>query len=64
MPIVNPSGNEDYWFDGLPFEGVQKVSSPPDPGSEDYWFDGLPATFLLSAATPASAGAKTQVIMI
>jgi hypothetical protein len=63
MPIVNPSGNEDYWGEGLPFKGVQKTSSPPDPGSEDYWFDGLPADFLLSAAS-VSAPTKTQVIFI
>jgi len=63
MPIVNPSGNEDYWGEGLPFEGVQKVTSPPDPGNEDYWFEGLPANFLLSAASAVST-AKTQVIFI
>lgn len=45
MSGVNPNGEQKYWFDGLPFEGVAKTT-PVDEGTQKYWFNGLPGEYL------------------
>lgn len=64
MPIVNPNGNGEYWYEGLPFDGIQKASSPPDVTTGEYWFEGLVVDFLLGSAAPPAAVEEVQVIMI
>ena len=48
MTAVNPSGNEKYWLDGLPFEGLLLQ----DVGTEKYWFDGLPGENICPMSAP------------
>lgn len=64
MPIVDPQGNGEYWFEGEMFDGEQKPTTPPDLTTGEYWFEGLLIDFLLSAATPPVNNARTQVIMM
>lgn len=52
MAATNPNGNEKYWFDGLPFEGLLLQ----DEGTEKYWQDGLPGDALFPTG---GAGAIT-----
>jgi hypothetical protein len=45
MAATNPNGDQKYWHNGLPFEGVAK-STPEDEGTQKYWFNGLPGESL------------------
>lgn len=49
MPAINPSGNEKYWFDGLPFVGLLLQNE----GTEKYWKDGLPGSGLFPTGGPS-----------
>lgn len=35
---VDPQGNETYWTEGIPFQGVRKQNTRA--GSETYWMNG------------------------
>jgi hypothetical protein len=64
VPIVNPNGNGEYWFEGLTFDGIEKTTSPPDLTTGEYWFEGLLVDFLLGAAVPPVVTEKIQIIII
>jgi hypothetical protein len=44
MAGVNPNGDEKYWLNGLPFDGVS--FTPADTGTEKFWLDGLSEEYL------------------
>jgi len=67
MAAVNDNGGtEIYWFDGEPFYGVRKSSSPPDAGTELYWYDGAPAMslFPVSGGGGSTPGAPEAFYML
>lgn len=35
---VDPRGNETYWIEGVPFQGIRVQSTKT--GSETYWING------------------------
>lgn len=37
---VDPSGNETYWIEGQPFQGIRKQNTKS--GTETYWLNGEP----------------------
>jgi hypothetical protein len=42
MPTgATTNGTEDFWFNGLPYEGLRKATAWVDEGIESYWFAGL-----------------------
>jgi hypothetical protein len=57
--MVNPQGNETYWFEGLSFEGMKTE----DVGEELYWFEGLPCEPVFAPTSeppiPPEPGEKT-----
>ncbi len=63
MAATNPKGNENYWFNGLPFEGVQKGTI--DEGIEDFWFNGLPGESLYPPeVVPPVAGTSNLITLL
>ena len=54
MAASNPTGEMQFWFDGLPFGGIQKIGN--DMGEMQFWFDGLVAGFIFP---PAAVGGST-----
>jgi hypothetical protein len=42
-----------YWFNGLPFVGVQNTQA--DTGTLKFWFNGLPAEALFAAESQSDA---------
>jgi hypothetical protein len=50
MSIVNPQGNEKYWFNGFVFVGLKLQQST---GTEKYWFNGAPIDFLMPRKSAA-----------
>ena len=40
MAAIDNKGDEKYWIEGLPFQGLR--FEPAKPGSEKYWVNGLP----------------------
>lgn len=52
MSAVDTKGDQKYWFEGQPFEGLRLQASQV--GSQKFWADGHPAediTPLLNADT-------------
>lgn len=41
MSAVDPKGDQKYWLDGHPFEGVRLETTKT--GTQKYWFEGQPA---------------------
>ena len=41
MSAVDPKGDQKYWVDGFPFEGVRLEATKI--GTIKYWFEGQPA---------------------
>lgn len=50
MAAVDPNGDQKYWLDGQPAEGVRLQITKV--GTQKYWLDGHPAEDL----TPANNG--------
>lgn len=48
MSAINPSGGQAYWWNGLPFGGVQLGTN--DAGKMQFWDNGLPNQFLFPTA--------------
>lgn len=44
MSAIDPQGQEKYWLDGLPEEGLR--NRPNDPGTETFWLNGSPAEYI------------------
>jgi|GEM_PF-6748630 len=44
MAASDPQGEMQFWFNGLPFAGVQKSGN--DGGEMQFWFNGLPYQFI------------------
>ena len=40
MAAVDPKGNEQYYINGTPYEGVRLQTTQV--GTDKYWFEGLP----------------------
>ena len=72
MTAQDPKGGQKYWFDGLPFSGVE--NSAASTGEVKFWFNGLPASsifpslelgdvrFSLSASTHPSVMRTDKII--
>jgi hypothetical protein len=58
MAAQNPQGNQQYWFNGLPFIGVKQASA--DTATLKFWFNGLPAQALFPVETPMVRCIVTQ----
>jgi len=50
----DPQGQQQFWFNGLPFEGVLLGSN--DAGTQKFWFNGLPEESLI----PGAGGTTTS----
>ncbi len=51
MAAVDPLGDQKYWFEGLPWEGLNKL----DQGTQKYWFEGLSGRDLFPTGVPPAA---------
>jgi hypothetical protein len=56
MALLNDSGTEKYWFNGLPAEGALLEAN--DAGTVKYWFNGLPAEWV----NPTAGGAPATLV--
>ena len=54
---TDASGTIKYWFNGLPFEGVNKTGN--DNGTMKFWFNGLPGEPLFAPATTSTTSRIT-----
>jgi hypothetical protein len=41
MSAVDTHGDQNYWIEGHPFEGIRLEAT--DTGTVKYWFEGQPA---------------------
>lgn len=56
------TGSQKYWFDGLPAEGIQKLTN--DTGTQKFWFDGLPAEYTFPNSSKPFSGNLYDVMLI
>lgn len=49
MAASSPNGEMQFWFQGLPYAGVQNGTK--DFGEMQYWSKGLPGGWLFPATT-------------
>jgi hypothetical protein len=59
MSYQDPNGSEKFWFDGVPFSGIQV--SNQDGRSEKFWFDGVPWAALMPPIVTARTGMRSSV---
>lgn len=53
MPApTDSSGTIKYWFNGLPFAGIEKSGN--DQGTIKFWFNGLPGGYIFAPAVTSS----------
>jgi len=50
MVAINPSGEMQYWFDGMPFGGLYQNTI--DTGEMQYWYNGMPLPWLFPLGPP------------
>ena len=62
MAASNPGGEQQFWADGLPWQGVAK-STPNDEGAQLFWADGLPAQYIYPAAVGGAANASWRNLL-
>lgn len=49
MAASNPNGEMQFWFNGLPFGGIQKSSY--DAGEMQFWFNGAPCPYIFPTSS-------------
>ena len=58
MALLNESGSQKYWHNGLPAEGA--LIEANDAGTCKYWFNGLPAEWVNpTTGAPPSTNIKS-----
>lgn len=58
MSAVDPHGDQKYYIDGHPFEGV--TFEPAQTGTQKYWFEGEPAVDM----TPLSNAVTGKMFLV
>lgn len=56
MSATDPLGDQKYWFNGVPFEGLNITAN--DPGTVKFWFNGVPVDFIFPAAAAVGGTMK------
>ena len=50
MPAQDPQGGQKFWFNGVPFAGVE--NSAADTAGVKFWFNGVPTPAMFPAGGP------------
>lgn len=59
---MNPQGQMQFWFNGQPFQGVQRSGN--DGGQMQFWFNGFPYSWLYPPDVVAPSGDGEEYIII
>ena len=56
MAAIDPNGQMQFWFNGLPFAGIKNAN---DSGEMQFWFNGFPNRYIF----PASVTPTPEIVV-